>query len=269
MKILRSSSFLLVFALLAASVSARQTENASFTDARVQATVQDGPTGTVVTVQNFYSQPITAYLVDLRQALSPEQIQASADAHVKSLVTKVHSEHLSDCIATPLLHKPIAPNQVQTFLALPASPSSKMQRTIQLLAVIFADGTSAGEPDSITRLVAIRKMHWTHLTEILALTQQEEKENAPLEQVLADLKTAREAKGPLSPKVDRDDWNIADGLYRTAILNINEDQQSSAPLGLHAILELRVGEYTKDLKVLNSSSPPINAPQEPHVAANY
>src|SRR5579864_3337944 len=129
MTVLRSCSFLLVLALLGGSVSARQTENASFTDARVQATVQDGPTGTVVTVQNFYSQPITAYLVDLRQEMTPEQLKAAADAHVKSVIGRVHSEHLSDCIATPLLHRPIGPNQVQTFLAWPVS-ASKMQGTI-------------------------------------------------------------------------------------------------------------------------------------------
>jgi len=267
MKIPRYSSLLFVIVLFGTSVSARQTENKSFTDSRVQATVQDGPTGAVVTVQNFYSQPITAYLVDLRQALTPEQIQDAAASHVKSLTTRVQSEHLSDCITMPWAHRPIGPNEVQTFLAWPVSPS-KMQRTVQLLAVIFADGTSVGEPDSVTRLLAMRKMHWTHLTEILSLMQEEEKKNAPVDEVLADLKAVREARGPLNAKVDRDDWNVADGLYRTAISNITEGAKGPTPLDLHSIIELRVKEYTDDLKLLNSSSPPINPAQEPHVATN-
>jgi hypothetical protein len=243
------------------SVSAQQTENKSFTDARVQATVEDGPTGTVVRIQNFNSQPITAYLVDLRQTMSPEQLKAAAEAQVKSVVARVHSEHLSDCITMPWAHGAIAPNEVDTFLAWPVSPS-KMQRTIQLIAVIFADGTSAGEPESIARVLATRKMHWTHLTEILALMQEEQNKNAPVEKVLADLKAAREAKDPLTAATpDRDDWQIADGLYRVAILGINENLQSATPTDLHTLIGFRIREYTDDLKLLNSSNPPMNAAQ--------
>jgi hypothetical protein len=92
--------------------------------------------------------------------------------------------------------------------------------------------------------------------------QEEQTKNAPVEQVLADLKAAREARGPITAAMpDHEDWQIADGLYRVAILGINENLQSATPTDLHTIIGLRILEYTGELKLLNSSNPPMNASQ--------
>jgi hypothetical protein len=252
-----SVAFPFVVLMLASALSARQTENKSFTDPRIQVSVQDAADGTYVSIQNLSSQPITAYIAEMRQVLEPGQTRPAVTVPKKPVVTSIRSRKKYDCVAMPWHYKPIVQNATDKFLAW--RPST-LKGTVTLLAVIFADGTTAGEPEWIARLLAIRGMYRTHLTEIVALLRAEQEKNGSLNQLLADLQTARQARGPYNKAtMDRDDWDTADGFYRTAIGNVNDSLHSPTPDTAQGFIAFQIGVYTDLLRQLNSSLPPLGA----------
>lgn len=237
--------------------AAQQTENKSIRDPRIQVSVQDGPNGTSVSVQNLYSYPITAYVVENKwKSLNPRPTPGSDWA--------VRAYRLYDSIAHPVQYKPINPDGIDTFIAFPASKSGTQtgSQTVALVAVIFSDGTSAGEPQWITKLVGFRKIYWTHLHEMLALAQTAQAQNETADAYVNDLQAARQARGKFNPAtMDSYDWNAADALYKDAIGEVTINLQTQPTLGTQPILNDLIQKYNGRIALLANSMPSISGGQ--------
>jgi hypothetical protein len=232
------------------SVFAQQTENHSFQDPRVQVSVQDKSNGTFVTIQNLYSQPITAYAYDLKRDL----LHPTPQSHV--IGDEVNP--IVDFVVYSFAYgKPIEPNESRIFEAWPmAPPGSESRQQVTLLAVIFADGTSAGDPEWITSILRARKLYLVDREELVQRLQSAQNQNEPPAQLLSDLQAARQALSKPTSPGDRLDWSVQDNVYADAIASLTRAVKAGGQAETNEIPFL-ISVYGRRIDALKQSKPPL------------
>jgi hypothetical protein len=234
----------------------------SFQDPRVRVTTEDTPDGKLVfSVQNRASQSISAYAVEAeRTSLDPK------------LPGETRTWKYYDCAFYLDRDRPLSQYQtnVTVFWGAPGQvrggPRERprpWQKEVTLLAVLFEDGSSAGDPAWVARLVQRRKVYWEYLGDGFALVQNALATHEPAEQILKEVEERRSRlRGDNSGTKDSEKLLIADLVYREISVYIQNAQSTPifggpADQTLKAALQDILARYTERRGTLQRSKPDI------------
>jgi hypothetical protein len=216
--VLRKALLLILFAAVGATISSAQTtRDHTVADPRMKATVEDLPDGqTLFTVQNRSAQTITALALEgTRTMPPPKRGSGKVVRYFDSVANLGHDPELG-------------PYQSHTFVIFGKSPSPlEASRDVELKAVLFADGTSYGDPVWVNKLEDSRKFLSECIGDISQKLNAALASNEPSQTLAGELKEgeAVQMKGAAS----LDERVIANRVYEGVICYLSASDLEDVP----------------------------------------
>lgn len=225
-------------------------EDKSFQDPRIHESLVATPGGGLTfSLQNSSSRSVTAYILLVKM---PGLVAQTA-----RFVDSIYALHMSSVQEGWMA----GPNQTGNYVVIPdvAAVRVPAPTEVSLLAVLFDDGSSAGDPMWVSIMVERRKARLQVLRDTVKMLQAAQANNQP-DRLLADLqaKVAGLGRRPLFQKQpDWVRWDAQYEIYQGTVGTLETNRVSGVQAAV--VIQALLREYSKSISTLENSKPSLTS----------
>ncbi|HWG57682.1 MAG TPA: hypothetical protein VN661_01395 [Candidatus Acidoferrales bacterium] len=257
MMIKRTTAALTCLLALSAIRAAAQAPTAdhSFQDARIhESLITTTAGGLTLSIHNLSSEAITACVF---REVMPE-VNGRRTGESAYFADRIYSPHPSP---RQLALNP-GPNETGSFVVIPDRISGRVTRPaeVSLMAVVFEDGSSAGDPTWISAIIERRKAHLQALSYAASLFQAAQAGSESMDQVLSALDAQQARLGP-SPSIGQKPvewgrWAAQAEIYREVPRTIRSIPSSDR---VKSLVNALLTDYSSSIQRIENSKPSLSS----------